>query len=291
MGDQQDWIPTIFYRRYILRVIAKSRPHAHTRKLTALLRVYTQETLAYKASVITWSLTDVIMMVTMPFVMLAAARNGAIQGFSGSDFVLYYLVMLGVSSLVASHFMWEIATEIREGIFSTHIIRPVGYLQFTLMRNLAWRAVRTAVIIPWILLFLFVFAGHLEGATVVFSWQFVVVLVLGHLLSVFFVCALGMITLYTQEANSIFELYYLPAMFLSGQIFPIALFPDWVRSLALIFPFYYTVGAPTELLIGRIATNDAGGIIAIQLVWIAVSIGLFKWFWKHGLKHYTGVGM
>jgi ABC-2 type transport system permease protein len=80
-------------------------------------------------------------------------------------------------------------------------------------------------------------------------------------------------------------------LFLSGQLFPVSMLPDWARSLAQLFPFYYTTGAPTEILVGRVSGDESLRVLVVQGVWIAVTYALSRVFWSRGLKYYTGVGM
>jgi ABC-2 type transport system permease protein len=100
-----------------------------------------------------------------------------------------------------------------------------------------------------------------------------------------------MLALFVQEAQAIFELYYVPQMFLSGYLFPIGVLPEWARNLSQIFPFYFTTGAPTEILIGRVSGDSVYRVIGTQLVWITFSFLMAKVLWRKGLKHYTAVGM
>ncbi|MCW5939587.1 MAG: ABC-2 family transporter protein [Fimbriimonadaceae bacterium] len=261
------------------------------RQTLGLIRIYIADGLAYRASGVIWVLTDVASAVTMPLVWLAASRGGPIAGYSSSDLVLYYLCLLMLTSFIMCHFMWEISFEIREGMFSAHIIRPVSYMHFILSRNLAWRVVRSLIFLPFFLAILYFYLGAVEGKSVYLGWELWASVVLGHLVSVVFVTALAMIALFTQEAQSIFELYYFPMLFLSGQLFPIALLPDWVRGLAVVFPFYYTTGVPTEIMVGRLAGPAAWQAMGIQVVWIGVSYVLFRVLFAKGTRHYAGVGM
>jgi ABC-2 type transport system permease protein len=102
---------------------------------------------------------------------------------------------------------------------------------------------------------------------------------------------MAMLALFTQEVSSIFELYYIPMLFLSGQLFPIAMLPTWGAKLAKLFPFYFMTGAPTEILIGRITGPAIYQVLGTQALWVAICYVLSKVLWKTGLKHYTGVGM
>ncbi len=261
------------------------------RQWLALFAIYLEEGFAYRASGFIWVLTDAATTFVMPLVWIAAGKGAPIKGFGPNDFVLYYLCMLVVGSFVTSHFMWDISWEIREGIFSTHIIRPISYFQFILARNLAWRSIRTVISAPWFLLFVAFYGSHITGIHLHMGWEFWTSLLLGHMVSVCFVLAMAMLALFTQEAQSIFELYYIPMLFLSGQVFPIAVFPDWVRGIAKVFPFYYTTGAPTEILIGRLTGPAAVTAIGMQVGWILVSVVVYKVLWRLGMKHYTGIGM
>lgn len=261
------------------------------RQSKGLFWIYIQDGLAYKASGIIWVFTDVATAVTMPLVWLAASRTGAISGYSGADLVLYYLCLLMLSSFIVCHFMWDISVEIREGVFSTHIIRPVGYLWFIMVRNFAWRCVRCMIFLPWFLVILWFYAPSLGTVHLNLGWTFWASVILGHFVSVAFVTALAMLALITQEAQAIFELYYLPMLFLSGNLFPLALLPQWARNVGHALPFYYTTGAPTEILIGRVTGPDVYPVLLGQLAWFFGSLLMFKLLWKLGMKHYTGVGM
>lgn len=261
------------------------------RKWRAVFSVYFQDGLAYRAAGVIWIMTDVVTAVTMPLVWAAAGKSGPIGGFTTSDFVLYYLCMLLLGSFITSHIMWDVAMEIKEGQFSTNLVRPIGFFQFTFFRNLAWRVIRFSLFAPFFVLLLVAYRGYLGDATLEFGWTFWSSVILGHLVSFSFVMMMAMIALFFQETQSIFGLYYIPMMFLSGQLFPVAVLPDWARQLAHLFPFYFTTGAPTEILIGRLAGSAALGAIATQVVWIVVCAGLANLFWKRGLPHYTGVGM
>jgi ABC-2 type transport system permease protein len=230
---------------------------------------------------------------TMPLVWIRAGAmdSGMIGGFRAGDIVLYYLCMLLLSCFITSHIMWEVATEIKEGQFSTALMRPISFYQFTFLRNLSWRVIRMGLFAPIFLAMLFFYHGYLTDVHLNLSWEFWTSVVLGHLVSFNFVIMMAMIALFVQEVYSIFELYYVPMLFLSGQLFPVSMLPDWARSLAQLFPFYYTTGAPTEILVGRVSGDESLRVLVVQGVWIAVTYALSRVFWSRGLKYYTGVGM
>jgi len=261
------------------------------RKWAALFGIYFQDGLAYRASGIIWILTDVTQAVTMPLVMAAAAKGGPIAGYSPSQFVLYYLSTLLLSGFITSHFMWDLAMEVKEGQFSTQLLRPVSFFQTCFLRNLAWRVIRPALFLPFFLVLLWAYQGYLGQASYYLGWETFAAVVLGHLVSFSVMMALSCIALWTQEAMTIFELYYIPLLFLSGQIFPVSLLPPWATNLAHWMPFYYTTGVPTEVLLGRLSGSAAHQVMWIQCLWIVGLLLVAAVGWRRGLLHYAGTGM
>jgi ABC-2 type transport system permease protein len=263
------------------------------RKWWALFSIYFQETFAYRASMIIWILTDIVTSLTMPLVWIHsnALAKGPIQGFDQQGIVLYYLCNLLIIMFVTSHIMWDLAMEIKEGQFTAHLLRPFSIFQLTFVRNLTWRILRTSLCLPIFLFFLWAFRGYLAGADVYLGPWFWICLILGHLVSFFTVYALAMIAMIVQEAHSLFELYYVPMLFLSGQLFPVSMLPDWARNLSYAFPFYFTAGLPTEVLVGKVTPSQAPMYALVQLGWIALAAVLGQWTWRVGRRHYTAVGM
>jgi ABC-2 type transport system permease protein len=261
------------------------------RQARALLGVGFQEGIAYRASGLIWIMTDVATEVTMPMVWAAAARNGTIQGFGTSDFVLYYLCLLLLNGFITSHILWELAMEIKDGQFTTYLLRPTPiYLQY-FCRNLSWRMIRPMLFLPIFLVLLAFYRPMIGTASLNLGPEFWLALASGHLVSFTFVMMMGMIALFTEEAMSIFELYYVPMLFLSGNLFPIAMLPDWARFIAKLMPFYYTSGLPTEILVGRVTGPMAWQGLLVQWVWIGLAFAGAHGLFRRGVRHYAGVGM
>lgn len=257
----------------------------------AIFRIYLQDGIAYRASGIIWILTDVTTAVTMPVVWSAAAKGGAIAGYTGAGFVGYYLVNLFLNGFITSHIMWDVAVEIKEGQFTTSLMRPVGYWETCFFRSLAWRMIRPVLFLPFFLLFLWIFRADLGGTTLHLTPVAFLSVLGGHVLSFSMSLALAMIALFTEEAIAIFELYYVPLLFLSGTLVPVDVLPEWAARLSRALPFYYTVGGPTEIVLGRVAGGAEWSVIAIQLGMSLGFYALYRVLWTRGTRVYTAVGM
>lgn len=261
------------------------------RQNLGVLRIYMRESLVYPANWLIWILTDAVNCFAMPLVFIAAAGGRSLAGYSTGEFFAYYVTILLVGSFVTSHFMWELNWEIKEGNFSVYLVRPISLFRYTFFRNLSWRFMRVGMAIPVAVLFLWVYRDSVSLNEWRLGPEFWVSLVLGHCLSFTFVMAFAMLALFLENAESVFELYYVPMLFLSGQLFPVDLYPDWALALARATPFYYTTGLPTELALGRYAGAEAWRFIAIQAAWVVGSYMVHRILWKRGTKQYAGVGI
>ena len=183
----------------------------------AILKIYAKEGLAYPANWMIWILTDASSAFLMPIVFTSSMAGSSLGGFSASQFFVYYGVMFFVSCFVTCHFMWELGFEIKDGIFTSHMIKPISYFQYTLLRNLSWRVVRLGFAAPLFAFYLVLFGSRIDWSGVHFPWQFWVSVLLGHLVSYTFVMAFAMLALFVQETAAIFELYYFPMLFLSNR--------------------------------------------------------------------------
>lgn len=261
------------------------------KKWFAIFAVYFKDGIAYRVNGVIWILTDAFTMFTMPLVWMSAMGSNAIVGFHKADIVKYYLAMLMVSGFVVCHFMWELAWEIKDGQFSAQLVRPISTYQVYFIRNLSWRIVRVSLCVPFLLLFMWFYRDTLRGATFNWNWQFFTAMFMGHLLSFTTVMMLGFIALFVEEAMALFELYYFPMLFLSGQVVPVAMLPTWAQTLAKYLPFYYTTNLPVDIGIGRIDSNAALTGLAVQLFYIALTFGVSKVLWTKGLRQFSGVGL
>jgi ABC-2 type transport system permease protein len=267
-------------------------PSAALRKWSRIFSIYLQDALAYRAVAVIWILTDTIPSIVTPLMWLAAYNGRSqIQGFSPSQITAYYFVLLGVTNLVQCHQMWEMAGDIKEGRFSAYLIRPFSYRVMNYLGFLSWRLMRTTLFIPVFFLAAYLFRDTLRWSDLHLSGPFFLSLVLGHLVSFFITYAFGLLALYFVETRSLFNFWYLPSIIFSGQLAPIEMFPTWLRGVAEVLPFRYTIALPTEILLGRLSPEAVTKGLLMQVLWIVVGWAVGTALWKNGLRRFTGVGL
>ena len=67
--------------------------------------------------------------------------------------------------------------------------------------------------------------------------------------------------------------------------YPISIYPAWLRvPLTFLIPVAFAVTIPAESLTGRLTTATALGTLVLTAGFIVVT----RWFWRVGLRRYTG---
>ena len=93
---------------------------------------------------------------------------------------------------------------------------------------------------------------------------------------------------WTEKASSIERLLFIPTLFLSGLLAPVASFPEYVKSWIYLTPFPYLIDFPANLLSGN-RTSIFGGF-GMQILWIVLFFQIFRRIWSAGKKKYTAMG-
>lgn len=260
-------------------------------KWKAVFGLHIQDSIAYRAQGIIWILTDTVPTITLPLMWLAAfGDRELIMGFSRTDLVAYYLAMSVISNLVVAH-PWEVARDIKEGRLSIYLTRPFSYYGFIFASNLSWRLVRTFLYIPFFLVILLIFRNYLVWDNYSVSLGLLGSIVLAHVLSFQISWLLGLAAFYLIEISGVYEFYYMVSAFLAGQMAPLTMLPDAVRSLAHALPFSYILWFPVQIFLGNIQGQQILHGMAMQAAWIAVLYVAGALLWRAGMKKYTAVGI
>ena len=63
----------------------------------------------------------------------------------------------------------------------------------------------------------------------------------------------------------------------SGNLLPLALYPDWARTALLVQPFAGMLDIPLRLYVGELSGAAAAGGLALQAGWTLTLIALGRW--------------
>jgi ABC-2 type transport system permease protein len=111
---------------------------------------------------------------------------------------------------------------------------------------------------------------------------FVVALAAGVTIIYSFLLILATCVFWFVKLDNILNIFQ--SMYEAGR-WPIGIYPPWLRAtLTFLVPIGFAITVPTEGLVGRLSAQTLAGAIALA---IALPL-LARWFWKIGVRHYSG---
>jgi ABC-2 type transport system permease protein len=262
----------------------------HTlRAVPALLRAGAVEALAYRAEFVVWMLTN-----TMPLVMLglwtSVAHDGPFAGYRQEDFVAYYLAALIVRTVTGSWVVWQINEEVREGTLSMKLLRPIHPLVAYAATHLSAVPLRSLVGLPLAVLLL-VSSGRSATTTDPVLLGLLIPAIAGAWALTYSIMVLfGSLSFWVEKSLAIFDLYLGVSAVMSGYLLPLALLPPWLRAVANVLPFRFTLGYPVELWIGAYDRGEAVIQLAYQWLWVLAVTAAAVAVWRRGVRRYEAYG-
>jgi ABC-2 type transport system permease protein len=272
-------------------------PPRLTSPLRGLFDVYVQEMKIAIAEQIQYRVANYMYMLGMvaePVIYLvvwstvATQQGGSVAGITVGQFAAYYIVWTLVRNIniVFTPYGWE--ERIREGHMSARLLRPLFPIVEDLGFFLGWKPVVVVLWLPIAFFLALVFHPVLDPSPLAVG-VFAVSLLGAYLIRSLNQSSLGLITFWTTRVGPIFQLYIAVELLLSGRLVPMALMPDWVRSIAGVLPFQWTFGFPIEALVGNLTTEELLGGLAMQLLWIAIGAILVRVVWRFAIRRYSAV--
>ena len=219
---------------------------------------------------------------------IARREGGSLEGYTPGRFAAYYIVWTLVRSMniTFTPFGWE--ERIREGTLSAHLLRPMHPVHYDIGWFAGWKVVTIVLWLPIAAALALVFEPELDP-----TWQqvttFGIAIWGAFLLRTVLLWMLGLITFWTTRVTALFEAFFAAELLMSGRVVPLALMPDWARSLAYWLPFESSFGFPITALVGPTDDRELAFGLLRQAAWIAGGLLVMQLFWRRALKRYSAV--
>jgi ABC-2 type transport system permease protein len=256
------------------------------RAYPTLLRVGFAAALAYRAELVVWMLTT-----TMPLVSLsiwsAVAREAPVGRYGQSELLGYFLSALVVRQVTGSWLVWEMNQEIRQGTLSQRLLKPIHPLLGFSAENLAAIPLRAILCLP-VVAYAVVYADLTRSGPMLAI--FFASLVGAWLINFSMMAVIGSLAFFLESSTSVFEIWLMTFMLLSGYVVPLELFPGWVRTAAEVLPFRYTLGYPVEVAIGVMDLEKALRGLAVQWAYGVISLALALSVFRVGVRRFSAFG-
>lgn len=246
--------------------------------------------IAYRGATAIWIFSTIMEPLVPMVVWRTVAGEGSAGGLTADQYTAYFIMVLLVSSMTFIWHMWEFEWRIRTGQFSPLLLRPIHPIHNDVSENLSFKLISLVGIIPAAILLGMVFNADFGGTSALDVLAFIPALLLAMVLRFVVEWTLALAAFWLTKVSAINNLFDVAFLFLGGQFAPLDVMPEWIRSLALLSPFPWSISFPVEVALGR---RDGGEILvgyAAQLGWIAFAIAVLSLVWRRATSKYSAVG-
>ncbi|MBL8050695.1 MAG: ABC-2 family transporter protein [Anaerolineales bacterium] len=220
-----------------------------------------------------------------------ANANGDVKGFTANDFVTYYMVLLICDQVTSNIIIHTFAYKIQDGSLSGELIKPIHpMLTNALVNNVAFKVLTMIGLTPiWVILF-FLFQPDFSGVTFINILIAIPPMLFAFLIGFLFSASITALAFWTTRIYSIHEFYFALILLFSGQFVPLTLMPKVIQDIAQYLPFQLMLYYPIQLILGKLSQAQIIQGYVMTGIWLSVSILLFNWVWREGVKRYSAVG-
>ena len=266
--------------------------------MNGLVDVYVQQfktTLAlqvqYRAALVIWVIGHVLepLIYLVIWSVVSTSTGGSVGGFTTGGFAAYFILLMLVNHVTYTWIMYEYEYRVRHGALSFALLRPVHPIHSDIADNVSSKLIT----MPGMLLTAVGLALLFKPTFHLVPWAVVATLpalMLAFLLRFLVEWTLALAAFWTTRVSAINQMYFVAVLFLSGQVAPLSLLPHTIQVAATILPFYWTIGFPVELLLGRLTPTQAWTGLVAQAVWLTLSLVLVRIVWRAGVRVYSAVG-
>ncbi|MGH2522632.1 MAG: ABC transporter permease, partial [Anaerolineales bacterium] len=180
-------------------------------------------------------LNTIAMSVLVFFWRAVYDNTASLAGLSLQQTLTYILLAQVFQPLTDQDVIWEFGYNLREGGMVHALLRPLDFQASYYVQALANLATSLVLQLPMALVATLVFGLQWPSDPAVWG-AFAVSALLGYTSLFFFHWCLACVTFYTTEVWGLGVLIYGLSLFFGGSLVPLAMMPDWLRTLVLSLP-------------------------------------------------------
>jgi len=257
----------------------------------ALLLAGFQQAAQYRIQSLLWMLFAIIRPVIFlaAWVAVAIAQGGDIAGYKVGDFAAYYVCMTLVGQITMAWNSHEFEWEVNQGRLSAKLLRPLHPLHYSVVENIIFK-LNTLPVLGVILILISISFGAIYRTQPWHILAFIPSVLLAAALLFVFNWVIATLAFWATRMRTANTLFQRATFVFAGQIAPIGLMPGWLQAVSYALPFWYMMGAPTEILRGGVTVEQLPIILAGQAAWLLVTYVAFAWVWRRGVRAYSAVG-
>lgn len=216
------------------------------------------------------------------------AASSEIAGFT-KEYYLAYALWAAFFSRICTSWMYEyrMIQEIDSGSINALLTRPVTFYEYYFSQLMGYKFVTTLVslIFPFIAIAIFDLPTEFSRVPLALCLSFYYLILVHSLSFVVASCAFYLNKVYAMTGAKNLALWLL-----TGELFPLDLMPEPLRSIMIGLPFSAGVYVPVGYMTGRLEIDVVWQSFASVTVGIVLINALGAWMWNKGVNIYSGTG-
>ena len=273
------------------------------RSLRQSLRIYkpftigrVQEQLAYKWPFYLFLFSSMLSLLVGYYLWRAiynSSSSVSLGGFTQNEMIVYIFMSYVTSNLVRVSVTRDIGNDVVEGTIAMNLVKPISYqvrLFFSSIGNVIFRFFIPGLPI-WIVMSILRYVNLLEypPSPLVIVLYLVSVCFSFGIMFLFDFC-FGLLAFYTTYVWGLNLAKQAILGFLTGQLIPLAFFPETIQRIFDFLPFASMNYTPVMIYLNKMPLERVVFSMGIQVIWIIILYLIANYFWKRVTKRITVLG-
>jgi len=258
------------------------------RKYVSLALVSMQNTLAYRLTFILNFLSSFVGLIAVYCLWQAIfADRAELSGFSWEQMKAYLIVTFFVNSMLSYYSESGITSKVIDGTVAMDLLKPLNFQKARLAESLGSCVLEGLLSSVLICVFAIATLGIPLPSDGWMAFLFTLSMVSSILVKFGIVYCTALICFWTTSGLGVIWARMAVTNLLSGALVPLAFFPGWLKTFAMLLPFQGIVNTPVTIFLGKMDQQQAILLIALQWGWIILLWFAGKWMWSGAVKQVT----
>jgi ABC-2 type transport system permease protein len=250
------------------------------------------EITTYRFNFAMWRFRNVLQLLTIYYLWITVTPNdGQLFGYTQPAILTYILGTAFIGSLVFSTRTHEIGDHINNGDLSMFLTKPWSYFGYWFARDIGDKAFNIGfAIVELFILYMILKPALLLQSDTNLIFLTIISMILAILINFFIGCLLGMVGFWSPDIWAPRFIFYILVGFLSGGVFPLDIFPNWLQLIFQYSPFTYMIYFPMKVYLNAFSQSQLVLGFLIAAFWTGALYAATNLIWRRGLKSYSGHG-
>lgn len=264
------------------------------RQASVIIRFAWVRQLNFRMTILTYRIGEILEMIVLIAMwgsIYASSGGVAIKGFTLPEMITYVLIGNLFMMLTRNYIPQYVARDINDGRLSVALVKPIPYIKFVFINEFGRAGLTTIMsFVTQVIVIAFFLDKIVINSDPLYLLLIIVMLLLAFVIEMLIGFMIGMVSFWTDEADSTLSVMDRVKRFFSGGYFPLSLLPAGIATVAGFLPFAYSFYVPAQLYLKKMTIQEGMIGLAVQVGWIVILSLLMNIIWKRGLKKYEATG-